>query len=333
MSDEAADGLSRAAILLLSVGEEAAAAVMKHLNAEEVQQLGASMAELANVSREQVSSALGSLLESVADKTAIGFGTPEYLRNVLTNALGERKAENLLNRILDSRDLKGIDALRWMDAKSVAHVIKGEHPQIVATILAHLNPQQAAQVMSSLPAETHGEIARRIAVLEEVPESALEELDEIVDQQTRQALNLRSAKVGGLRSAADIINLMGTDAESAILEYINAGDEELGQKIKDSLFIFDNLLGLDDRGMQRLLREVQSDVLSVALKGADPAIADKIYRNMSKRAAEILKDDIAAKGPVRLAEVEEAQRTILTIAQQLSEDGEIMLGGSGDDFV
>lgn len=333
MSDEAAEGISRAAILLLSVGEDAAAAVMKHLSADEVQRLGASMAELSDISRAQVSGALGSLLESVADKTAIGFGTPEYLRKVLVNALGDRKAENLLNRILDGRDLKGIDALRWMDAKSVAHVIKKEHPQIVATILAHLTPEQAAQVMTCLPAERHGEIAQRIAVLEEVPESALEELDEIVDLQTRQAMNLRSAKVGGLRSAADIINLMDTEAETAILEFINAGDEDLGQKIKDSLFIFENLLGLDDRGMQRLLREVQSDVLSVALKGSDPAIADKIYRNMSKRAAEILKDDISAKGPVRLVEVEEAQRAILTIAQQLSEDGEIMLGGGGDDFV
>ena len=332
MSDNA-DGMSRAAILLMSVGEEAAAAVMKHMNVDEVQQLGASMAALANVSRDQVTGALGALLESVADKTAIGMGTPEYLRKVLTNSVGERKAENLLNKILDDRELKGIDALRWMDAKSVAHVIKNEHPQIVATILAHLSPDQAAQVLVGLPGERHGEIAKRIALLEEVPETALEELDEIVDQQTQEAMNLRSARVGGLRSAADIINLMGSDAETAILEYINEGDQELGQKIKDSLFIFENLLTLDDRGMQRLMREVQSDVLSVALKGADAAIADKIYRNMSKRAAEILKDDIAAKGPVRLAEVEEAQRTILGIAQQLAEEGEIMLGGSGDDFV
>ncbi len=333
MSEAAADGASKAAILLLSIGEDAAASVLKHMNADEVQRLGTRMAELADVSRDQVSGALAALLESVADKTAIGFGTPEYLRKVLVNAVGERKAESLLTRILDSRELKGIDALRWMDAKSVAHVIRNEHPQIVATILAHLNPEQAARVLNGLAPERHGEIARRIALLEEVPESALEELDDIVDQQTREAMNLRSAKVGGLRSAADIINLMGSDAEAAILEFINQGDSELGQKIKDSLFIFDNLLGLDDRGMQRLMREVQSDVLSIALKGADPAIADKIYRNMSKRAAEILKDDIAAKGPVRLAEVEEAQRTILGIAQQLSEDGEIMLGGSGDDFV
>lgn len=333
MSEAAADGASNAAILLLSIGEDAAAAVLKHMNADEVQRLGTRMAELADVSRDQVSGALAALLESVAGKTAIGFGTPEYLRKVLVSAVGERKAENLLSRILDSRELKGIDALRWMDAKSVAHVIKNEHPQIVATILAHLSPDQAALVLGDLAADKHGEIAKRIALLEEVPESALEELDDIVDQQTREAMNLRSAKVGGLRSAADIINLMGTEAEAAILEYINEGDGELGQMIKDSLFIFDNLLGLDDRGMQRLMREVQSDVLSVALKGADPAIADKIYRNMSKRAAEILKDDIAAKGPVRLAEVEEAQRTILTVAQQLSEDGEIMLGGSGDDFV
>ena len=333
MAEAETDGVQRAAILLMSVGEDAAAAILKHMEADEVQQLGTMMALLKDVSRDQVTDALGGLLEAAADKTPIGFGTTDYLRNVLVSAVGERKASSLLDRIIAGRESAGIDALRWMDAKTVAQVIHNEHPQIIATVLAHLNPEQGAQVMKCLPDESHGEIAKRIACLTEVPDTALEELDAIVEQQTRETVSVRSTSVGGVRAAADIINLLGSDKESAILEYIKEGDENLGQQIQDSLFIFENLLGVDDRGIQRLLREVQSDVLSVALKGADPAIANKIYNNMSKRAADILKDDISAKGPVRLAEVEEAQRAILTTAQQLAEEGEIVLGGGGEDFV
>ena len=333
MADEGVDGVQKAAILLMSIGEEAAAAVLKHMDPEEVQKLGGTMAMLRNISREQVSGALGELLAAAREKTSIGFGTSEYVRKVLIDAVGERKAASLLDRIISGRESAGIDALRWMDAKTVAQIIRSEHPQIVATVLAHLSPDQAADVLKCFPPESHGEVAKRIACLTEVPETALAELDAIVEQQSKETTSVRSTSVGGVRAAADIINLLGSEQEAAILEFIKEGDEELGQQIQDSLFIFENLLGVDDRGMQRLLREVQSDVLSIALKGADPAIAEKIYSNMSKRAAEILKDDIAAKGPVRLAEVEEAQRSILTTAQQLAEEGEIVLGGGGDDFV
>ncbi len=333
---EAAEHLSgtdQAAVLLLTLGEEAAAAVLRHLDVSEVQRLGSAMASLSDVPREAVAGVLASLLTAASSKTSIGFGTAEYLRKVLVASLGERKAGSLLDRIIQGRESSGIEALKWMEPKTVAQVIRNEHPQIIATILAHLSAEQGAEVMQALPAKLHSEIALRIARLQDVPETALKQLDEIVDSQTRETRALRSTRLGGVRVAADIINLLDTDTESAIMEAIQASDEELGQQIQDSLFVFDNLMTLDDRGMQTLLRDVRSDQLALALRGADPALREKIFRNMSKRAAEILQDDMAAAGPVRLAEVEAAQKEILTSAQRLAEEGQIMLGGGGDDFV
>ncbi len=330
---EAIKGTERAAILLLSLGEDAAASVFKHMNVEEVKQLGSAMASVSDVPRDRVASVLGELLVAVKDKTSIGVGNADYLRKVLTDSLGERKAGSLLERILPGRESSGIDALQWMDPRTVSEVIRDEHPQIVATILAHLNPEQAAGVIQQFPSEVQSEVALRIAQLEEVPETALQELDAIVEKQTKEAAALRTAKIGGIRTAADIINFLDPETEAAILEAIKAQDESLGDRIKDSLFIFDNLLSVDDRGMQMILREVESDSLALALKGADAPIREKIFNNMSKRASEILRDDIAAQGPVRLADVEEAQKAILTVAQRLAEEGQIMLGSGGDDFV
>ena len=326
-------GTDQAAILLLTLGEESAAAILRHLDVGEVQRLGSAMAALSDVPRDAVSDVLGNLLEAAAQKTAIGFGTADYLRKVLVASLGERKAGSLLDRIVQGRESTGIEALQWMDPKTVAQVIRNEHPQIIATILAHLSAEQGAEVMLALPSDLHSDVAVRIAKLEDVPESALKQLDEIVASQTRETKALRSTRLGGVRMAADIINLLDTETEAAIMEAIQASDEELGQQIQDSLFVFDNLMGLDDRGMQTLMREVQSDQLALALRGAEPALREKFFRNMSKRAAEILQDDMAAAGPVRLAEVEAAQKEILTAAQRLAEEGQIMLGGGGEDFV
>ena len=220
---------------------------------------------------------------------------------MLTESLGERRASRLLGRILKGRDSTGIDALKWMDPRTVAEVIKNEHPQIVATILAHLPSQQAADVLRRFDAAVQADIALRVARLDEVPESALQELDAIVERQTKEATSLQDARLGGVKAAAEMINLLGASGQTAMIDAIKAqADQALGEQIKDALFVFDNLLKLDDRGMQAILREVQADVLSVALKGADEEIKEKIFKNMSKRAAEILRDDIAAKGPVRL---------------------------------
>ena len=327
------NGTDRAAILLLTLGEEVAASVLRHMDVDEVQRLGTAMATLSDVPRDRVGLVLGQMLMAVEDKTSIGVGTEDYLRKVLTDSLGDRRARNLLDRILQSREPTGIEALKWMEPRTVAEVIREEHPQIIATILAHLGAQQAASVLERFSAEQQGEIALRVARMEEVPETALQELDAIVERQTKETVALRTARLGGIRVAADMINLLDTESEAAILEAIKSADESLGEKIKESLFIFENLLGLDDRAIQSILREVQSDSLSVALKGSDVAIQEKIFRNMSKRAAEMLRDDIATKGPVRLSDVEAAQKDILAVAQRLAEEGQIVLGGGGEDFV
>jgi flagellar motor switch protein FliG len=276
---------------------------------------------------------LGELLVAVQKKTTIGIGTPEYLRKVLTESLGERRAGTLLGRILKGRDSTGIDALKWMEPRTVAEVIKNEHPQIIATILAHLPSQQAADVLKRFGQAEQVEIAMRVAKLDEVPEAALQELDALVEKQTKEAAAMKTARLGGVKVAADMINLLGAQGQTAVIEAIQGQDDQLGELIKDALFVFENLLKVDDRGMQSILREVQEDELSTALKGADEEIKDKIFKNMSKRAVEILKDDMATKGPVRLSEVETAQKEILAVALRLAEEGSITLAAGGEEFV
>jgi flagellar motor switch protein FliG len=325
-------GTERAAILLMTLGEQTAASVLRHMEVEEVHKLGTAMAGLADVPRERVTDVLGELLVAVQSKTSIGIGTGDYLRKVLTDSLGERRAGALLGRIVKGRDSTGIDALRWMEPRAVAEVIKGEHPQIVATILAHLPSQQAADVLQNFEVAVQADIAMRVARLDEVPETALQELDAIVERQTKEATSIKTARLGGVKAAADMINLLGS-AQAAMIDAIKNDDAELGELIKDALFVFDNLLKVDDRGMQSILREVQADTLATALKGADEEIREKVFKNMSKRAAEILRDDIASKGPVRLSDVEQAQKEILAVAMRLAEEGTIVLAAGGDEFV
>jgi len=325
-------GTERAAILLMTLGEQSAASVLRHMDIEEVQKLGLAMAGLADVPRDRVTDVLGQLLVAVQRKTPIGMGTNDYLRKVMTDSLGERRAGALLGRIFKGRESTGIDALKWMEPRAVAEIVKNEHPQIVATILAHFQSRQAADVLRELDSTVQADIAMRMARLDEVPETALQELDSIVERQAKEAATIKTAKLGGVKAAADMINLLGA-TQSTMIEAIQAEDAELGELIKDALFVFDNLLKVDDRGVQAILREVQADTLATALKGADEEISEKIYKNMSKRAAEILRDDIASKGPVRLSEVEQAQKEILAVALRLAEEGTVVLAGSSDEFV
>jgi flagellar motor switch protein FliG len=325
-------GTERAAILLMTLGEQTAASVLRHMDIEEVQKLGVAMAALADVPRERVTDVLGQLLVAVQRKTPIGIGTNDYLRKVMTDSLGERRAGALLGRIFKGRESTGIDALKWMEPRAVAEIVKNEHPQIVATILAHLPSRQAADVLRELDSAAQADIAMRMARLEEVPETALQELDSIVERQAKEATAVKTAKLGGVKAAADMINRLG-GAQATMIEKIQAEDAELGELIKDALFVFDNLLKIDDRGMQAILRDVQADTLATALKGADEEISEKIFKNMSKRAAEILRDDISSKGPVRVSEVEQAQKEILAVAMRLAEEGTIQLAAGGDEFV
>jgi flagellar motor switch protein FliG len=327
-------GTQRAAILLMSLGEQDAANLLKQLEAKDVQKLGLAMAELKEISREQVTAVLEKFIGIADGRANLASGSTEYVRRVLTQAVGKQKTDLLLERVSAGGTGAGIEALKWMEAKAVAQIISGEHPQIAAIVLAHLEPEQSAAIMPLLSEELRTEVLMRIASLNEVPQTALTELDQLVEKQANVAPPVPLRKVGGARTVANILNSMDRDKSGAELGKIEKSDAEMHQKIKDLLFIFDNLLDVDDRGIQALLREVGSDTLAVALRGAEPEVQEKILKNMSKRAAEILKDDMEARGPVKLAEVEAAQKEIIVIAQRLAEEGTISLGGKGgEEFV
>jgi flagellar motor switch protein FliG len=328
------NGTDRAAVLLLALGEDNAAEVLKHMGPKEVQKVGAAMAAMTNVPRDQVTQVLEKFTETVQNQTALGVDSDEYIRSVMVGALGEDKAKGLMDRILLGSSTKGLEALKWMDARAVAELIRLEHPQIQAIVLSYLDNDHAAEVIKFFPERTRHDVLLRIATLEGIQPAALQELDEILERQFAGNQNVQSSSVGGVKSAADILNFVDSSLEGEILEAIKDVDAELGQQIQDLMFVFDNLIDVDDRGIQSLLREVSSDTLIMALKGADEAMKEKIFSNMSKRAAEMMRDDLENKGPVRLSEVEGAQKEILAIARRMSDSGELALGGKGaEQFV
>jgi flagellar motor switch protein FliG len=327
-------GAQRAAILLLTLGEEDAAEVLKHLSARDVQAVGSAMAALSGVSREQVEVVLNKLDADMGQQTALGVGTEEYIRKILVNALGENKAGGLIDRILLGRSSKGLESLKWMESRAIAEMINQEHPQIIALVLAHLEPDLAAEVLGYLPERVRSDAVMRIATLDGVQPHALNELDEIMERQfSGTTKKLKSANVGGLKAAADILNAMEASRETELMGAIRTHDEALSGRIEDLMFVFEDLAELDDRGMQTLLREVPSGTLITALKGAEPAIREKIFANMSKRAADMMRDDLEVKGPVRLSDVDAAQKEVLVIARKLSDAGQLSLSSSGDEFV
>ena len=313
----------------MSLGEQDAANVLKQLDARDVQRLGIAMAELKEVSRDQMTSVLDRFIGVVDAKASIASGSQDYVRRVLTQAVGKQKTDMLLDRVSSGQTGQGIEALKWMESKAVAQIIGGEHPQIAAIVLSHLEPEQSAAILPLLSEEMRTDVLMRIASLNEVPQSALTELDQLVEKQANSAPPAALRRIGGARTVANILNAMDRGRSGEELGKIEKADGEMHQQIKDLLFIFDNLLDVDDRGIQALLREVGSDTLAVALRGAEPDVQEKILRNMSKRAAEILKDDMEARGPVKLTDVEAAQKEIVVIAQRLAEEGTISLGGKG----
>jgi flagellar motor switch protein FliG len=331
---EARSGTERAAILLLTLGEQEAAQVLKHMGAKEVQRIGSAMSKLANVSKEEVQGVITQFTSSVESETSVGVGTDEFLRKVLVDALGQDKAASIIDRINIGRSTKGLEALKWMDARAVAELIRLEHPQIIAIVLAYLDADQSAEVLTCLPANMRSDIVVRIATLDGVQPSALNELDDIMEKQfAGKGGTGKTSTMGGAKAAANIINLLEPSQEGMIMEQIAKADQVLGARIQDLVFVFDNLLELDDRSMQELMRQVPSDRLLLALKGADEPLKEKIFKNMSQRASEMLKDDLEAKGPVRISEVEGAQKEILQIARKLAESGAIALAGKGEAYV
>lgn len=329
------NGVQKAAILLRSLGDKEAAEVLKLMNPKEVQKIGEAMAAMGNVNKDSLDDVLTDFHEDVSHLTELGVGNEDYLRTVLISALGEDKAGNIIDRILMGHNAKGLETLKWMEPRAIAEIIRLEHPQIISIILSYLEPDQAASVLQSLPENMRTDVLLRVATLDGIQPSALYELDEMLEKQfSGNTDSIKSSGVGGLKTAANIINFMDSSYEAPLMESVRQVDEEIGDQIQDLMFVFDNLIDVDDRGIQSLLREISSENLIVALKGADESIKNKILNNMSKRAAEMLRDDLETKGPVKVSEVEAAQKEILTIARRMAETGEIDLGGGGgDDYV
>lgn len=325
------NGIMRAAVLMLTLGEDEASEVMKYLGPKEVQKLGIAMASMKEVGNDDVEDVLNRFVAATDSSSGIGLDSDEYIRSVLTKALGDDKAAGLLNRILQGRDSSGIESLKWMDAQTVAEFIKNEHPQIIATILVHLEADQAAEVLDEFTERLRQDVMLRIATLDGVKPAALKELNEVLTKLLSGNENLKKKSIGGIKSAANIMNYMTGENESILIEALKGYDGEMAQKIMDEMFVFDNIMDIDDKGIQTILKEVQSDSLIVALKGTSAELREKIFSNMSSRAAEMLKEDLENKGPVRLSEVEAQQKMILQTIRRLADEGQIMLGSKAED--
>jgi flagellar motor switch protein FliG len=325
------EGVDKAAILLLSLSEEDAAQILKHLEPKQVQKLGQAMAQIDDMTQAKITSVHKHFIEEIQNYSTIGFQSQDFVKRALTAALGEDKAANLIDQILMGSGAKGLDSLKWMDSKQVASIIRNEHPQIQTIVMSYLDAEQSAEILSQFPEKVRLDLMMRVANLEEVQPAALQELNEIMEKQFAGQAGTQAANMGGLKSAADIMNYLDTNIEGQLMDAIREQDEEMSQQIQDLMFVFDNLADVDDRAIQAILREVQQDSLLKAIKGADDELKNKITKNMSKRAAEMLVDDLDALGPVRISEVETAQKEILSVARRLADAGEIMLGGGGGE--
>ncbi len=327
-------GLENAAILLMSLGEEEAAGVFKHLTPKEVQGLGETIQKMKSISRERVDGVLELFNATTADQSMLVSDTDEYVRAVLRKALGDDRANLLIDRIMQGGDTAGIESLKWMDPASVGELLRIEHPQIVAAILVHLDFDQAADVLKTFSERQRNEVLVRVATLDGIQPSALKDLNEVMGRVLAGGERSRKTKLGGVKAAAEMINLMGTSVETSVLDYIREADNDLAQKIMDNMFTFDDLGKIDDKGIQALLQEVQSESLVIALKGATPEMREKVFKNMSTRAAETLREDLESRGPVRVSEVEAEQKEMLKVVRRLADEGQIVLsGGSDDDFL
>ena len=324
-------GLEDAAILLMMLGEEEAAEVFKHLAPKEVQRLGETIARMKAVTRERVDVVFDNFEKIAASESMLVADSNEYVKSVLRKALGDDKANLLIDRILQGSDVTGIESLKWMDPQSVAELLRNEHPQIVAAILVHLEFDQAADVLKQFTERHRNEVMVRVATLDGIQPTALRDLNEVMSKVLAGGDRGKKSSLGGAKAAAEILNMMGSAVETSVLDFVREADNDLAQKIMDNMFTFDDVDKIDDKGIQALMKEVQSESLVIALKGATPALREKIFRNMSTRAAETLKEDLDSRGPVRLSEVEAEQKEMLKIVRRLVDEGQIVLAGGGDE--
>ncbi len=324
-------GLENAAILLMSLGEEEASEVFKHLAPKEVQRLGETISRMKAVSRDRVENVLESFEDIAAKEHMLVADSNEYVKTVLRRALGDDKANLLIDRIMQGNDITGIESLKWMDPSSVAELLRNEHPQIVAAILVHLDFDQSAEVLKQFAERQRNEVLVRIATLDGIQPLALRDLNEVMSKVLAGGDRSKKSSLGGVKAAAEILNMLGSAVETSVLDFVREADADLAQKIMDNMFTFDDVEKIDDKGIQALMKEVQSESLVIALKGATPALREKIFKNMSTRAAETLREDLESRGPVRLSEVEAEQKEMLKIIRRLVDEGQIVLAGGGDD--
>ncbi|MBS3958584.1 MAG: flagellar motor switch protein FliG [Xanthomonadaceae bacterium] len=326
-------GVEKAAILMLSLGEVEAAEVLKHMTAKEVQKVGQAMAAVGGISREQIENVIGEFAGALDRQTSVGIGADDYVRKVLVQALGEDKASSVIDRILLGRNSSGMEMLKWMDPRAIADLIRNEHPQIMAIVLSHLEPDQAADTLKNFPERVRADVLLRVATLDNVPPVALNELNEVMEKQFAGAQGTKATTIGGVKVAANILNFVDGGQDQVILTAIGKVDQALSEQIQELMFVFDDLASIDDKSMQAILREVPGDKLPLALRGGSAEVKEKVLKNMSQRAAQILKEDMEDRGPVRLSEVEAAQKEVLQIVRRLADEGTISLGGSKEELV
>ena len=327
-------GTQKSAILMMLIGEDEASEILRNLSPREVQHLGTAMYSVQGLDQETVNLVLDEFLAIIKAQTSLGMGAGNYIRNVMVKALGEDKSQSVLSRIAPSASTRPIEILDWMDARSISELIADEHPQIIALIISYLDAGLGADVLGLLPENLQSEVIRRIATLQTVGPDALRELEQVMQKKFKANTSLRASQVGGVDAAARIMNFTKQNMETRIMKDIGKGDKGLMQAIQESMFVFDNLIMSDDKSLQTLLRMVDTDLLVLALKGADEPLQEKLFGCMSKRAAANIMDEMEALGPVRLTEVQSAQKEIINVARRLSDEGTIVLAGrGGDDFV
>jgi flagellar motor switch protein FliG len=325
-------GTEKSAIFLMTLGESQAAAVLKYLEPKEVQKISAAMMKLKNLSREQITEVFQDFNELAANRTTIGLDSNQYIRNMLNEALGGDNATGLLNRLMgNSENTSGIESLKWMETGAIAEIICNEHPQIIATILVHLDPEQSAGIMKLFTERTRNDVLLRISTLDSVQPVALRELNDVLGKLMSGTDTKKRNLRGGVGAAAEILNHLGSALEAEMMENVRSFDPDLAQKIEDKMFVFENVLDIEDRAIQLILREVQSESLIIALKGTSEELREKIFKNMSQRAAEMMREDLDSKGPVKLSDVEANQKEILKIVRRLSDEGQIAISGKGED--
>ena len=331
---EALSGTQKSAILMMLLGEEEASEIIRNLSPKEVQHLGSAMYSVQGLDQDTVNKVLDEFLEIIKQQTSLGLGSDSYIRNVLTKALGTDKAQSVLGRITPTSSNRPIEILDWMDARAIAEMVLDEHPQIISLIISYLDPSVGADVMNMLPVDLQADVIRRVATLETVQPDALRELEMVMQRKFAANTSLRASQVGGVKAAAALMNFTQQDTEQRIMKVLGKDDKDLMQAIQENMFLFENLIESDDRSLQTLLRSVETEDIVVAMKGADEALRDKLFACMSSRAAANIMDEMEALGPVRLTEVQDAQKAIINVARRLSDEGAIVLAGrGGDDFV